>query len=919
MESSYSNQIEHPEKLKISEISQKLNTNIKSGLTTTIVKNNQKIFGLNEIKKDKKKSFLILFFKQLIEPMIILLLIATFISIIPLMINVASKKPNGLAEICEPFIILFVVIINSLLGAIQEYKADIAIESIRIMITNKVKVIRENRMILIDSNQLTIGDVVYFEAGDNIYADARIIEANNLKVMESILTGESNAIDKYSNHVFNSPTHLNDRDNMVYSGCSVIYGTGKAIVTNIGMQTEIGKIATMIKDVKPEKTSFQKQLSRLGKIICIVCVAICFCVLLANFIENVISQQFFEPSKIIQAIMVAISLSVAAIPESLPIIITITMAIGIKNMAKQNAIVKQISVIEELGCASVICSDKTGTLTENKMLLVNVYNLSKDKLLYDSQISSKEYCLDILKYSVLCSNAEYDPIKKITTGDPTEACLLIALEKYFNINKSSLDKKFHRLFELPFNSESKLMSCIIQHNNKKFIIVKGALSELIKISKLSKNEKQKLENANFQISSSGKRVLAVAYKELTSNNYKNIKLFLNNLNILGLLGITDPIRESAKLSVQKCINSGIKVVMITGDQILTAKNVASQLGIYSKGDIAITGAEFDKISDEEYLQKINKISIYARVSPSNKLRIVKAFKSLNQVVAMTGDGVNDAPALKEANVGCAMGIVGTDVAKDAADIVLLDDNFSTIVNTIKIGRGIFKNILKVINFLIASNVAEFITIITLFIVGWTIHSESTFTPIQILWINLITDSLPAIALGLEKVNENVMFDKPQVNNASLFTNKLWLKILIESLMQTIAYLFIYFLTYYYLANKDLRFAEQTAITFTFICIGLIQLIWTFNLKSNKSIFKTKIFDNKYLNVANIISMILLSLVFLTPELNVTFKLIDIYHLEYDIGLIPLYCAIIVILIPLCWMEIEKLLFNKYIHKIWRYN
>ena len=914
MELSYSNQIEHPEKYKISEISQKLKTNIKSGLTTTIVKNNQKIFGLNEIKKNKKKSFLILFFKQLIEPMIILLLVATFISIVPLIINIVDKKVNSLAEICEPFIILFVVLINSLLGTIQEYKADVAIESIKKMITSKIKVIRENKMMLIDSNQLTIGDIIYFEAGDNIYADARIIEANNLKVMESILTGESNPIDKCQDHVFNLPTPLGERDNMVYSGCSVIYGTGKAIVTNIGMKTEIGKIATMIKDIKPEKTSFQKELFKLGKIICIVCIIICFCVLLANFIENIINHQLFESSKVIQAIMIAISLSVAAIPESLPIIITITMAIGIKNMAKQNAVVKQMSVVEELGCASVICSDKTGTLTENKMSLVNIYNLSKDKLLYDSQISSKEYSLEILKYSVLCSNAEYDPIKKIITGDPTETCLLIALKKYFNIDRSSLNNKYQRLLELPFNSESKLMCCVIQHNNKRFIIVKGALSELIKISRLSKNEKQKLKNINFQISSSGKRVLALACKELITNNYKNIKLNLNNLNILGLLGITDPIRESAKLSIQKCINSGIKVVMITGDQILTAKNVASQLGIYSKGDIAITGAELDKMSDEEYIQKINKISIYARVSPANKLRIVKAFKSLNQVVAMTGDGVNDAPALKEANVGCAMGKVGTDVSKNAADIVLLDDNFSTIVNAIKIGRGIFKNILKVINFLIASNIAEFITIIVLLIVGWTIGTKSTFTPIQILWINLITDSLPAIALGLEKNDKNVMFDRPRNNNTSLFANKLWLKIFLESSMQIIAYLLVYFITYYYFVNNDLEFAEQAAITFTFICIGLVQLIWIFNLKNNKSIFKTKIFDNKYLNIAIVISIILLLFVFLTPKLNVTFKFIDIYHLGQNIDLIPLYCVFIAILTPICWMEVEKLFFNKYVYQ-----
>ena len=608
--------------------------------------------------------------------------------------------------------------------------------------------------------------------------------------------------------------------------------------------------------------------------------------------------------------MVAISLFVAAIPEGLPIVITIAMSIGIKNMAKQNAIVKQQSVIEELGCASVICSDKTGTLTENKMTLVDIYNLSKNKLLSNSQLVDKNDCLDILKYSVLCTNAEYDLAKKTIIGDPTETCLLVALEKYFKINKTKLGIEYRRLFEFPFDSERKLMSCVVQHNNKKIIVVKGAISELIKICKLTKSEIEKLEFANFQMSSSGKRVLALAYKELESNNYKDIKLVESNLNMLGLLGITDPIRESAKLSVQKCINSGIKVVMITGDQILTAKSTASQLGIYSEGDLAITGAELDKMSDAVYLKKINNISIYARVSPANKLRIVKAFRSLNQVVAMTGDGVNDAPALKEANVGCAMGITGTDVSKNAADIVLLDDNFSTIVNAIKTGRGIFKNILKVINFLVAGNIAEFITIVVLFIIGLIIHTNTNFAPIQILWINLITDSLPAIALGFEKVKDNIMFDKPRNSNTSLFANKLWLKILLESLMQIIVCLSVYFMTYYYFINVDSNFAQQTAMSFTFISIGLVQLIWSYSLKNNESIFKNNIFDNKYLNLSISISILLLFFVFLTPKVNEAFNVINIYKLEYSIDLIPLYAAIIILFTPLCWMEFEKMIFNK---------
>ena len=493
MDATYSSQIERPEQYQVSEIAKKLNTNIKSGLTSFVATNNQKVFGYNEIKKEKKKSLPIIFLKQLVNPMMILLLVATFISIVPLIVNAVHGVENQLADICEPFIIFFIVIMNSLIGAIQEYKADIAIESIKKMITSKVKVIRDNKMMIIDSYQLTVGDIVYFEAGDNIYADARIIEANNLKVMESILTGESEAVDKNAEHVFKNLTPIGDRDNMVYSGCTVVNGTGKGIVTNIGMNTELGKIAKIISDVKPQKTFFQKQLDRFGKIISIICVLICFSVLIVNLVYIGINQQLSDSSKIINAIMIAISLTVAAIPEGLPIVITITMAIGIKNIAKQNAIVKQSSVIEDLGCASVICSDKTGTLTENKMTLVNIYNLAKDKFICESDLSNKEDCLDILKYAVMCTNAAYDPVKKILTGDPTETCLLDGLDKNFNINKLTLDNEYQRLYESPFDSERKLMSCVIQHKNKRFVVVKGATSELMKISKLTEQDIQKIE------------------------------------------------------------------------------------------------------------------------------------------------------------------------------------------------------------------------------------------------------------------------------------------------------------------------------------------------------------------------------------------------------------------------------------------
>ena len=907
-------QVKSPQTYHVTEIVKELNTDVKSGLNLQKVSENQKKFGLNEIKTTKKVPYFVYFSRQLKEPMIIILLVAAIVSFIPLIIHIVRGESIDSADWAEPFIILFIVIMNSLIGAFQESKANKVLDSLKKMTTNKAKVIRENKITIVNSNELTIGDIIIFEAGDNIYADARIIEANGLKLLESTLTGESVSVDKSEKNIFNEKTSLGDRDNMVYSGCTVVYGSGKAVVTNIGMQTEIGKIATMVKEAKLESSPFQKQLSRFGKILSIVCLIICFGVLVVQFIQIGIDQKFSDTSKVIEAIMIAISLAVAAIPEGLPLVITITMSIGIKNMAKQKAIAKQLSSVEALGSTSVICSDKTGTLTQNKMTLVNVYDFNKRTLINVDEFNDNQQYLDVLKYAVVCSNASIDHVKKIEIGDPTETCLVSALEKYYGIDKTSVDKEYRRLVEFPFDSERKLMSCIVEYNNKQYVVVKGAFDELIKVCKLTSEEIKEIEKVNLELSTSGRRVLGLGLKEIEhSAILKTLNDVENNLKFIGLLGIIDPIRPEVKLSIKQCITSGIKVVMITGDHALTAKSIAKELGFFLPGDIAITGAELDEMSDDEFCQKINKISVYARVSPANKLRIVKMYKSLDQVVAMTGDGVNDAPALREANIGCAMGITGTDASKDAADIILVDDNFSTIVNAIKQGRGIFKNILKVINFLIASNIGELIIILSLFIVASVLDISQTFKSIQILWINLVSDSFPAIALGLEKVSNDIMFEKPRGSKTSIFANKLWLKIIIESFMQAAVSLSIYFMAYYGLQQYAFKidYYEKAASTLAFMAIGLTQLFWIFNLKSQKSLFSTNIFENKWLIIAESVSIFLVLLVCLVPNINAAFGMIGLYS-SPSVALYYLYSLLIIIFFPLLWMEIEKIFFRKFV-------
>lgn len=834
----------------------KFGTDSINGLNNTQVVENQNRYGKNIISEQKKISKLKKFLMQFNDFMVIILLIAAIISFVISYINHEN-------DFIDPIIIFFIITINALIGFIQENKAEKSIDALKKITRPTSNVIRNSSIQNIPADEIVPGDIILIETGNYIPADARLISSINLKIDEAMLTGESIPIEKNADLILNPDTLLADRINMIYCGSFATSGRGKAIVTSIGMNTQVGKIADMIMTNDDSETPLQKRLDHTGKILGLGALSICALIFIMGLFKKIPPFEMF---------MTSVSLAVAAIPEGLPAIVTIVLAIGVRRMAKQNAIVKKLPAVETLGCANVICSDKTGTLTQNKMHVVEIKNYLSDK--------SK-----LLEYACLCNNTILKNSE--TIGDATESALVNAALD-IGINKNDLDKKYPRVNEIPFDSKRKLMTTVHKINGKYLVITKGAPDVLLLHCKDTREKTIATDNKNM--ASKALRVLGVAFK--IENQFPSIHIE-NNLTFAGLFGMIDPPRDEVTDAVQKCKTAGIKPVMITGDHILTAEAIAKKIGILQFPNKSISGAELAKLTDDELAKNIFDYSVFARVSPEHKVKIVKAFQKNNSIVAMTGDGVNDAPALKIADIGCAMGKTGTDVAKSAADMILTDDNFSTIVKAVSEGRGIYSNIKKAVHFLLSSNIGEIITIFMAIFFGW----KSPLLAIQLLWVNLVTDSLPAIALGLEPPQENIMYEKPVRNTQSLFTGGLWQRIIIEGAMIGMISLIAF-------ALGNVYYNLTAARTMAFATLSISQLVHVFNMRTEKSIFESNIFGNLYIIMAFIICFVLQASVIMIKPLSEIFHVCQLTSTQWLI-------VIILSLVPIFVVETEKFLIERY--------
>ena len=840
------------------EVLKTFKSNRKTGLTKEEVLLRKQKYGENKLKDKPKETLFIKFIKQFNDFMIIILILASIVSAI-------VSYLQGENDYIDSIIIIAIVVLNALMGVIQEAKAEKSIESLKEMTPQKAKVIRENIEQDINVEQLVPGDIIILEAGNYVPADCRLIESYNLKIEESSLTGETEPVLKDAEMICKKDIPLGDRLNMAYMASIVVNGHAKAIVTEIGMNTKVGKIADLIIQNEAPETPIQKKLGQVGKILGIVCLAICLVIFLIGLIKNI------DP---IEMFMTSVGLAVAAIPEGLPAIVTIMLSIGVTKMAKNNSIIRKLPAVETLGSSSVICSDKTGTLTQNKMTVV--------------EIKSKEPELAI-ELSTMCTdcNISYNQGKTEVNGEATEIALV---KNGLNNNKNKIElyRQMPRISEIPFDSNRKMMTTIHKIGNKYRIITKGAPDVLLNRCKNSIAEKQKIQKENLFMAEKALRVIAVAYKDIENLPAKiDTEHIENQLNFVGLIGMIDPPRKGVKEAVRTCRRAGIKTVMITGDHIATAKAIAKDLNILGKYDKAITGQELDKIPQKKLEKEIKDYAVFARVTPEHKVRIVKAWQSTGAVVAMTGDGVNDSPALKNADIGIAMGKNGTDVAKNAADMILTDDNFVTIVEAVKQGRNIYDNIKKAIHFLIATNIGEIVTIFMGLVLGY----KSPLLAIQLLWVNLVTDSLPAIAIGLEPPEKDIMNRKPISRRKGIFADGLWNKIIVEGIM-----LGMLTLVTFSIGNK--YYGIEIGRTMAFVAIGVLELIHSFNIKSEQSIFKTGILENKFLIGSFILGIIVQTIVVIIPQLAQIFSLVPLNQTQWIITL-----AISILPIPI--IEIQK--------------
>lgn len=854
-------------------------TNLQSGLDEKEVQKRRKVFGLNKLDEKKKRNIMLKFIDQFKDFMIIILFFAAGISAIMSFF----QKSN---DYMDSVIIIIIVCFNALMGLIQENKAEKSLEALKKMSSPTAKVRRGGKICVIKGEELVPGDIVILESGNFVSADCRIIESYNLKIEESALTGETISVEKDTKTIPYKNIPIGDLINMAFSTTIIVNGHGTGIVTDIGMHTKVGKIASMIINDESPETPLQKKLSDVGKKLGIACLMICIMIFIIGSLKNI---------SIIEMFMTSIGLAVAAIPEGLPAIVTIMLSIGVTKMAKKNAIIRKLPAVETLGSSTVICSDKTGTLTQNKMSVTKVYNIN-GKL--ENSVSNKDLKY-ILKLGSLCNDSIVDCKKGdfVVSGEATEVAIVNAGIK-FGENKNMLDAEMTRINEIPFDSNRKMMTTIHKQGNKYIIITKGAPDTLIRrcnryysngeIKVMDSSIMSKINKYNEEMASDALRVLAVSYSEVEMlPNKITSDVVENGLIFAGLIGMIDPPRNGVKEAVYTCTKAGIKTVMITGDHILTAKKVASEIGIFKAGDLAITGVELDKMSKLEINKNIMKYSVFARVSPEHKVRIVKAFRANRAVVAMTGDGVNDAPALKNADIGISMGVGGTDVAKSASDMILADDNFVTIVEAVKEGRHIYENIKKAVHFLLATNIGEIVTIF----VGLLLGLDAPLLAIHLLWINLVTDSLPAIALGLEMPDKDIMKKKPKNSVRGLFSGGLWGKIFFEGIMIGLLTLVIFEL-------GTSKFGLEVGRTMAFVSLSMLELVHSFNLRSDESIFNIGIFTNKYLVGAFVLGLILQVIVVITPPLASIFNVVPLNIVQW------MYVCIIS-LAPVIIMEVKK--------------
>ena len=852
-----------------------------------ILKRKEK-FGQNKLKEGKKKTAFKRFIEQFKDVMIIILIIAALVSFGIVCYEIV-KGHGSPKEFFEPGLIILIVILNAVLGVIQESKAEKALDALKNMSAPHARVIRNGTQSIIDAAELVPGDIICLEAGDFIPADARLIASASLKSEESALTGESVSSEKDFAVTVEENAPIGDRTNMIFSGCSVTYGTATAVVTATGMDTEMGKIANLLSGEKNSATPLQQKLSQLGKYLGFIALGCCAVIFVVGLLNNLNPMDMF---------MTAVSLAVSAIPEGLPAIVTVVLSIGVQRMVKKNALIRSLPAVETLGSASIICSDKTGTLTQNKMTLVKAY--VDGESIEEINENNSEGIKKLLDIATLCCNGEvvFTDEGEKHIGDPTETAIVLAAYKNGS-TKESLNASCPRLLEIPFDSDRKLMSTVNKINGKNILIVKGAFDMMAQ--RCVKGNIEKAKQITEQMSESALRVLAIGYKELPEiPQNPTAEMLEKDLTLIGLVGMIDPPRVEAKAAVSVCKEAGIRPVMITGDHVVTASAIAKELGILNEGDTAITGAELDNMSDEDLEENVEKISVYARVSPENKIRIVKAWQKKNQVVSMTGDGVNDAPALKAADIGCAMGITGTDVAKGAADMTLTDDNFATIVDAVKEGRGIYANIKKVVGYLLGTNIGEVITVF-LAMVLW---KQTPLLSMQLLWINLVTDSLPAIALGMEKVEGDIMKQKPRPKSEGIFANGFGIRIVLQGVMFAILTLAAFWIGCG-CSFKDIASlaADSTALhrgeTMAFLVLALSQIVQAFNMRSDKSLFKVGFFGNKTLNLATLATVVLTVLVATLPGVRTAFALELLSPAYY------LICLALVF-IPLIIMETAKL-------------